>query len=106
MLEIVNWLMYVEQMAKDVYSRASDYFKEDKELNSFLARIAEDEAGHYNLMASAEAHLIILSSETPVIYVDEETKLKIEGHLTAISEKMDSNSLTKDFLLDAIANVE
>ncbi len=106
MLEIVNWLMDVEQMAKDVYSRASDYFIEDKELNSFLTRIAEDEASHYHCMASAAEHLISLPSETPVIYVDEETKLKIEGSLTAISEKMDSNSLTKDFLLDTLANAE
>lgn len=106
MLEIINWLMGLEQMAKDVYSRASDYLKEDKELNSFLTRIAEEEAGHYHLMVRAAEHLREFPSETPVISLDEETRHKIEGVLTAISERMDSNSLTKDFMLEAIANAE
>ncbi len=106
MQQIVRWLMDVEHLANDSYSRAAEYLKEDKELNSFLMAIAEDEAWHYHLMTSAAEHLRSLPSETPIISVDAETKIKVEGALAAIPEKIESGSLTKDFLMDSIANAE
>ncbi len=53
MQEIVDWLVGIEELAGEVYGRASRQFQDDDKLSSFFNHLAEDEAWHFHVMGSA-----------------------------------------------------
>ena len=57
MQEIVDWLVGIEEIAGEVYGRASRQFQDDDKLSSFLNHLAEDEAWHFHVMGSASDFL-------------------------------------------------
>ena len=50
MIVLVDWLWSVGQLASVLYREASLLFEDDPEFSSFLARIADDESLHAELM--------------------------------------------------------
>jgi len=44
--QIISWLEQIEKSANQLYTRAAKFFIEDKELFSFLIRLADDEESH------------------------------------------------------------
>lgn len=98
--------MGIEQLASDVYFRSAKYFHDDEKLSVFLNLIAEDEAWHYHVMASALEHYRNTGSAvlatTPAITIDAETDHKIKSAFMEISEKLSANTLTKEFLFNQI----
>jgi len=104
--DIIKWLINIEQLAGNVYAQASEYFEDDPKFKKFLDHLTEDEAWHYHLMMSASEFFRENPPPVPVISIDEETNDRIVGDFNEVSRKIISNSLTKEFLLDAIINAE
>jgi len=102
--------MGIEQFASDVYFRSAKYFHDDEKLAEFLNHIAEDEAWHYHVMASALEHYRKTSSteltSRPAITIDQQTDHKIKSAFQEISDKLSTNTLTKEFLFDQILFLE
>ncbi len=107
---MTTWLMKMEQLASDLYFRSAKYFHDDEKLAEFLNHIAEDEAWHYHVMASALEHYrntdSTVPSTKPAITIDQQTDHKINSVLQEISDKLSANTLTKEFLFDQILFVE
>jgi CheY-like chemotaxis protein len=106
MTDIINWLINIEHLAGDIYSRAAGYFSDDEDLKNFLERMAEDEAWHFHIMGSAAENFRRLPLSIPAIAIDEETDIKINGLFQNLSEEMDSATLTKEKLFDSVITAE
>ena len=52
MKEIADWLIGLEEIAGEVYGRASRQFQGDDKLSGFLSDLAEDEALHFHIYSS------------------------------------------------------
>ncbi len=75
-------------MANEIYTRAAFYFKDNRELESFLTRSAEDEVAHYHALDSAAAYYRTRPIASHSIAVDNETKKKIEGIFADLAEQI------------------
>jgi len=56
--EIIKWLIGMEHLSGEIYNDAAGLFKEDKEFAGLLNHLAEDEAWHFHIMASAAEFLL------------------------------------------------
>jgi CheY-like chemotaxis protein len=110
MIQMTTWLMKMEQIVSDLYFRSAKYFHDDEKLAAFLNLIAEDEAWHYHVMASALEHYRNIDSTVPatkpVITIDQQTDQKIKSALQEITDKLSANTLTKEFLFNQILFIE
>ena len=106
MEEIVQWLMKIEHLANEIYARAAIYFRSNRSLTQFLAHAAEDEATHYYVIAAAARHYKTYPALPLSIAIDTETRDKIEGIFTKISDQIDDESLSEGNILDHITTAE
>jgi CheY-like chemotaxis protein len=110
MIQMTTWLMKMEQLASDLYSRSAKYFHDDEKLAAFLNHIAEDEAWHYHVMASALEHYrnidYTVPATKPAITIDPQMDHTIKSALQEISDKLSANTLTKEFLFNQILFIE
>ncbi len=106
MEQIIKWLMGVEHVASSVYEMAALYFSEDEKLKEFLEQNARDEAGHYHVMASALEHFHKLPPPEPAVSLDEDTDRRINSYFKTISDRLNSNTLTREILLENILLAE
>lgn len=110
MIEIIRWVREIENIAHDVYVRSADFFQHDEELATFLYHIAEDEAWHYHVMSSAMDYCTNLPASqpgiVPAITVDKEIYDTVKGAFSRISDKLSSDTLTKEFLFQQILLTE
>ncbi len=107
MKEIIEWLIGMEHLSGEIYSDAAGLFKEDRELAELLNHLAEDEAWHFHVMASAAE--IMMQSGTPrpsAISLYSATKARLEAPLHENRRRISSGTLTKESLLDCIATTE
>jgi two-component system, chemotaxis family, chemotaxis protein CheY len=106
MEEIIQWLMKIEHLANDIYSRAAIYFHNNLDLKQFLNHAAEDETMHYHIMTSAAQHYQTRPPPLLSIALDTETRDRIEGIFKKISEQIVDQSLSEKILLDSITTTE
>jgi len=106
MEKLIQWLMKIEHMANEIYSRAAIYFENEPDLNTFLNDSAADEVAHYHAMASAAEHYRTRPNPPQSIAVDNETINKIENIFTRISEQIDERSLSRETIQKHIVNAE
>lgn len=106
MIELINWLIKLEQSAGQIYREAALHFKEDKEFYSFLERLAEEEAWHFHILGSAADFLNKREGVKEIITLDVTTKEKIDAQFHEIREVLSKNTLTKESLLDWIVTIE
>jgi CheY-like chemotaxis protein len=107
MKEIVDWLRTVEDLAHDLYSRASEFFANDKDLSAFLLRLGQDESWHFHLMGSASD--FITKSETPVvsaIKIDPITIHHAEDPLRQSHLLLSMGTLTQEQIIETITKAE
>lgn len=108
MEKIVDWLLSVEQLAHEVYKEASDHFLlKDKDFSSFLARLAEEESLHFQLIRNA-ADSLKKKEELPVaaIDMDSNTKELLEAPLRRLYDHIRTRSITREVALKCILEVE
>jgi two-component system chemotaxis response regulator CheY len=106
MKEIIKWLREIEHLANHVYLEAAAIYADDIKLKKFLDHIAEDEAWHYHVMGSAAEYLLSIPDVNPVISIDSQTRNKITGLFKNIEDGLRQNTLSRDELIDKIAEVE
>jgi CheY-like chemotaxis protein len=107
MKEIVEWLIGMEHLSSEIYNDASGLFKEDKAFAELLNHLAEDEAWHFHVMASA-AEFLQSEAQRPsdIIALGSAAKARMESPFRENREKIYSGTLTKDSMLDCIATTE
>lgn len=106
MKEIIEWLIGMEHLSGEVYNEAAGLFKEDRQFAELLKHLAEDEAWHFHVMASAAE---IIHSEIPrpsAIILSSATKTRLEEPFHETRKMISSGSLTKESLLDCIVTTE
>ena len=107
MKEIIEWLIGMEHLSGEIYNDASGLFKEDKTFAELLNHLAEDEAWHFHVMASAAEFLQSEAQRPPdIIALDSAAKSRIENPFHENRERIASGTLTKDSMLDCIAATE
>ncbi len=106
MLEIANWLISIEEMARDLYRSSSMFFQKNKKFSDILSQLAKDEAWHYDVMRSAAVFLQEEKITEQFISLDVATKEKVEQPLNRINKKFLKGNLTIDSLLDCIVITE
>ena len=107
MKNIISWLQSIEQLAFNLYSEASLFLKDDKELSTFLSMLAEDEAWHFHLMSSAANMVKSVNSDIrAAIILTDETKYRVEFPLRKASELLKAGKLTKKDIIKSVAESE
>jgi CheY-like chemotaxis protein len=81
MRHLIDWLMGVETMAADLYTKAASHFRADVELSTFLAQLATDEADHRRILDEAARSLDTARHVTAAIVLDDALKRSVEGPL-------------------------
>jgi two-component system chemotaxis response regulator CheY len=105
--DLITWLCNLEDLACNFYKRAVDSFKEDPAFAHFLHRLAEDEAQHSQLLASAR-DLFPSEGELPefAFIVDAATKDRLEKPVRDSLAKLLAGDLTQATLLSNIVKAE
>lgn len=106
MINIAQWLIYVEHLAGNLYDAAATKFIDDNELSTFLKHLAEDEADHYHVMGSAAEYIRREGNYSSYISIDEDTQKQIEGPFKECNKLFENNELNIKILLDCIATTE
>jgi CheY-like chemotaxis protein len=103
----IRWLMSIERMAGNLYSRAADFFKEDAELATFLRDLAVDEAWHYHVMGSAAEYIRTHPEIAPLqLKLDEDTRKKVQTPFLESTQKLRQGDLTKESIVECIGATE
>lgn len=107
MINLIEWLQSVENLASDVYAEAAERFKADKPFTQFLKSLSEDEAWHYHLMGSA-AGTVASSEDLPPleIKIGEDTIERVEIPLKACLNKIRSHTIEKQDIIRCIVDTE
>lgn len=106
MQEIIKKLCEIEDRAQKIYENSATIFSEDKELSDLLRRLSEDEKVHHKLIADA-SELIKGSSDLPALaYIDDDTRLKIDNHFLTCEQKIRTNKITKEDIINFIVAAE
>jgi len=106
MKALIEWLIKMERISSDIYNKAADILKEDKELAPFLNHLAKDEEWHAQVMSTA---LEVLPGEThppSIIELDSANKAKLEAPFLETAKNISKGALTIDAVLDCIVTTE
>jgi CheY-like chemotaxis protein len=106
MKDIIDWLISMESMAGELYTKASVYFQDDQELEKFLSQLAKDEAWHLHVMEMAAEQLQRIDLKNNFISLDDETKSKLESPFLKCSDMLSAGQLTKASMIDYIIETE
>ncbi len=106
MEDIITWLCNIEDLARNLYTRAADRFKRDSVLSNLLRRLAEDEAEHYRLLKSARDSFRDKESPQFAISVDAAARDRIEKPFHDSLTELLEGDLTQTALLSNIVRVE
>ena len=106
MKQLIEWLIYIEDLASRIYEELAPAFRDDELLYSFLEELAADEAMHFHFMNSA---LICLSNNPDIraeIILDKETTDKVEKPLKAIEAIIGSGRIQHSAVLKLVLESE
>ncbi len=105
MKRIVNWLIGIEREAGALYRTAAETFHEDEGLSAFALRLAEEEEGHYELLAQALRHLGRKDQVSPLT-LDDAMKEKIEACLAESKRRLGQGTLTAADFCSVVVELE
>lgn len=107
MLEIIEWLRTIEQLAHNLYADAAQLFARDDEFSTFLRRLAEDETWHLGLMDSAAAYLVEHDvAVSSAVVLDEATRERVEAPLERALGLVGEGMVTKAQMIALLVAVE
>lgn len=105
--DIITWLRHMEDLAHSVYSTAAESRAVSSTFSTFLRELAEDEAMHFHLMSSAAE--LVREQEIPLlsdILIDDEAKAKLEASFHELLEKIQSDNVTEQNILNILVQSE
>jgi len=102
----LHWLMMLEALACDLYGSASEAFRGDPALSSFLGHLAADEAEHLRILQHSAGPEVELPEELGQIDVDTATRARIERPLMAAHAAIRRGELTEEELFQALVDSE
>jgi two-component system chemotaxis response regulator CheY len=106
-LEIIDWLLDVEDLACRTYEESAQLVTLDKKTASFLHGLAEEEAMHGHLMGSAKELILKTGGvHKSAVTVTEEQKSRIEQPLRQILKDLQHLEPPKQKILDALVESE
>jgi two-component system chemotaxis response regulator CheY len=105
MKELIRWLRDMEHTVGEIYSRAAVCCDHDPELKEFLEHLAEDEAWHYHVMASAEEHWGV-DFPKAVVALDPETKEKIKNLQEALIAHINEKTVNRETFVEIFVELE
>lgn len=103
---IAEWLASMEKSAEELYRKAANNFKDDKEFSEFLILMAEEEAEHFRLLQSASKHLTQVEPLKSPIILDQITKEKIGKQFADAYSIIESDAVCKDSCISEIIDLE
>ena len=104
---LVEWLLDVEQMAANLYLRASEHFEQNKEFSAFLLELSEDEIHHKIVLERAAKVMTKRQSKIPSdIVLDSATRRGLEGPLLSAHEALLSDRISEEEMVECIAKTE
>jgi CheY-like chemotaxis protein len=106
MKEIINWIINIEDRAARCYEKAATIFSEEKELADLLARMAEEERFHRELAVEAAESIKDKKHIPFFIYLDEDSKQKIEHPFLEFEKHLARGGLTKEALFECMVAAE
>jgi len=106
MKEIAEWVRSLELRAMVVYTEAAGRFQSDEPFASFLRGMAEDEALHDEVMASAIEYFSHHPVESRNIRIDPESRQRIEAPLVNLDQRIAERLLTRELLFEAMVESE
>ncbi len=106
MQEIVDWLVGIVEIAREVYGRASRKFHDYYKLSVFLNNLVKDEALRFHILSNVAGFLQKNGNTKQIIFLDGRTKNNIESQLHRNLEMLSNDTITKDSILDCIVTTE
>jgi CheY-like chemotaxis protein len=105
--ELVEWLVCVETLARDVYRSTADALKFDPEVSRFVAMLAENEEQHAELVGRIKD--VVTGSKDippPDLRLDVALREIVEAPLRRLQSEVASETITRRRALALIAEVE
>lgn len=107
MLDIINYLIKLENIAFQLYDKSSHYFKNNDKLSQFLTSIAVDEKWHLHIMENANELLTKKNLKINKEFVlDKNTTESIIHIFDHCLDLLTQKKLTEDILINAIIDSE
>jgi CheY-like chemotaxis protein len=106
MQDLIKYLLKVEQLAHDVYSKAAVFFADDPQLSEFLAHTAEDEAWHSRVLENGVDYFSSHPPTSSTFVIDAGALDKIIEFLSKMNEGMAQKTITRRELVEQIVEVE
>lgn len=105
MKEIIEWLMYIESIAAQLYREAADYF-DDPAFKKFLENNAREETYHHRIMSKALAIHTRHPEVESAFSLDAEIKETIQNSFLKTLARLNSKQLTREMMIDYIVTTE
>ena len=107
MIELVNWLIHLEQMAGDTYGELAAALEADRTLHDFLAEMADQERQHADMMRKIRQLAWDMGAEpTTDIRLDAHTRQRIEAPLRQLKQALTAGTISGLKAVNAIVEVE
>ena len=109
MERIIDWLISMEDLARDFYREAAAFFGKDKKFAALLINLAADEKLHSDMLKKASGCLTTLPPEKiepPPVSIGPETKKNLCAPIEECMEKIKTAELTKEEALECILSTE
>lgn len=107
LVELVDWLVTIENLAHDVYKSTAEALRDDREVSQFIATLAENEAHHAELIKGIR-ELVAEDEDThpPEIRLDALIRETTETVLKRLQSEVAAGTITRKSALALIAEVE
>ncbi len=108
MKKLIEWLMGIEQLARNLYADAAVIPGADKSFTAFLTTLAGDEERHRTVMEQAAEHLRMSpeSDRRADITLDETVRQRVELPFFEAGKKLRGGSLSMEAMIDAVIESE
>lgn len=106
MINILHWLVGIEERAAAFYNQAAAFFAEDKTFSAFLLHLADEESEHLALLSGAIDHRAQEVIAGACFALDENTRQSVEAPFDRGHDLLCKGELTKQAIAGVIAEAE
>lgn len=106
MKEVAVWLEGVERRAAELYRLASEVFSDDEQFSTFLADLAEEEAWHRELLATAVAYFAEHEVVEERVVIDIDILSQVQARLDEAMHRLEEGTLSASEMAELLVEVE
>ena len=105
-MEMLQWIIQIEEIAGQLYTEAADYFRKDADLSNFLEKLADDENKHHQLLHNfkVQSGKSLLSNLS--VTMDQDTFHKFRYDLSGVRKMMNDRKLSRKVMLEKVIDLE